>query len=168
MTRPKVADEIFPLKELRVRGEIQNSLTLYQDNAAVIDKQMFALREAFGTFPFAVGGGKILLELWRASDTQDTSPKQLRWCIHLDGSAYNRIYITVPLVKAINKNNLNSKRIVHTLRRVAELPGYQKLLDFENKRVAINARGKANHRILQSLAEMQQGMALATLLPLAI
>lgn len=164
MSKHEVADEIFPLKELRVRGEIHNTRQLFEDNAVAIEKHMLSLRESFGTLTFGISGAKTLLELWRSHDSQGSTPKQLRWCIHLDSSAYNRIFITVPIVKALTKRSRNSQRIAQTLKHVADMPSFQTLLGVEKKRVGLNAQSKFNHRILLSLDEMQQAQDLTQVL----
>ncbi len=161
MSNYTVANDFFPLKELRVRGEIQAWQKIYQDNADSVHKKMLALRNDFGTSQIDVNGNAMLLELWRANGQgyADNSPQQLRWCVHISENK-QRIFITVPIVKALSKNNVNSRKLNKVFQQLAPMPHFEKVLDFEQQRVALNANSKATHRILQALTEVQQGREL--------
>ncbi|MDP8104888.1 hypothetical protein QJU39_04145 [Pasteurella atlantica] len=158
MMSSQVVTEIFPLKELRVRGELQEWQEIYKENTQKIYHSMVSLREEFGTSQIDINGGKILLEIWQEGASSNGTSQQLRWCVFINSKT--RIFITVPIAKALVKNNINSRKLNGVFEKIIHMPNYKKLLDYEKKRVALNARSKANHRILQSLDEIYQGINL--------
>ncbi len=156
----KVSDDVFPLKDIRVRAsgeELKHYLEIFKNNEDVIYNDMVRLRKDFGSVKYSINGERILLAIWKPSQTNTAT--QLRWL--LEGTKPNskvtrkRIFITFPLMETLDKKTKNSDVIIEEIKKLKCLyPSYEKFLEFEKYRVEVNARSKANKRILQCLNEI--------------
>ncbi len=153
----KVVDESFPLKDISVRGsgdELNHYLTIYQDNERKIYEDMVQLRKEFGTLKYSPNGERILLSIWQVGESQPNTATQIRWMIHDDGK--NSFPITTPVLENLEKRNAKAGRLIQTIKKIKRLPqSYEKFIEYEKRRIEVNARSKVNKRTLQCLQEVE-------------
>ncbi len=157
----KGAEEIFPLKEIRVRGNLNLSKEIIETNIRYLYKEMISLRENFGARTYDKNGNRILLDFWQAGSKQKNTAPQLRWRIT---RGKKNIYFTVSLFETIQEQKKNFEIIVSLLKSIEHLPVYKEIIDTEIKRVQINARNKATHKLLQHISEVEQSFMLEQIL----
>ncbi|MBS9781894.1 MAG: hypothetical protein KGV56_05300 [Gammaproteobacteria bacterium] len=152
---------IFPLKEIRVRGNLTLSQKILEDNVNQLYRSMSRLKEEFGIRTYNRDADKILLSFWQAGGKQKNTAPQLRWQIT---RGKKNIYFTVSLFETIQEQKKNFEIIVGLLKSVEHLPVYKEIITTEIKRVQINARNKATHKLLQHINEVGQSFMLEPIL----
>ncbi len=150
----KGTDLIFPLKDIRVRGDLIASIEFYEANANLINRKMQKLRKSLGTIVYSPKD-KLLLTIWAAGKHQPNTPMLLRWTFKVAGTG-KRISVTSPVATMItNGNSENSQQLLFEIQKLSRLPYYDKFLKFESERIKVNAMAKANAKTLESLYDIK-------------
>ncbi len=148
----KGTDLIFPLKDIRVRGDLAESMELYENNVILINRRMQNLRKEFGTVTYSPKD-KLLLNIWAAGKHQPNTSIQLRWIFK---TSLKTITVASPLACILYKGtSKNSQRLLIEVKKLSKLPYYAKFIEFESERIKINAMAKANPKILEALYDIK-------------
>lgn len=151
MNNFEVAENFFPLKE-RVRGGMSADVELYEQNLSELAKEMYQLRQSFGTKIYDRRGNTVLLEMWSVGHRASNTPPQLRWVITA-GDNKKKFTVTASMVETINKATRNHLNLTQMLKTVnSEL--FELIMETEIKRVQINSRSKASQKVLHELTHL--------------
>lgn len=162
MSNEEVMNLVFPLKDIRVRGQLRDSKFLYKSHTQTLYLRMTELRERFGTKIYDRNGNRLFLELWRLNSKKNTVV-QLRWRFTV-GENKKTTILTVPIFDAVNKKKKNQQELVNILCSVAHLPVYEEIMNTEIERVQLNYRYKSIVNLIQNIEELESCFMLEELM----
>lgn len=157
MKTNKVLDDFFPLKDIRVRGDLIAAQEYYKNNLTTIQRAMLDLRELFGVRVYDRFGNKVYLEIWNVGKQQLNSATQIRWFMTV-GHNKKKVITTVSLAESLSKKRSNAAMIIEMLKSVENLPIYNEIHEVEKYRVQLNLRNKITLKLMQHLAEIETAL----------
>lgn len=147
-----VSGQFFPLKELRVRGNLAEILSLkaeYSTRLSEVQSDGLKLKNDFGVRVCNNKQTELSLHLWNPPQKKELPNRQLRWRIkqHADTQPSHVVFVMMPLgVVATNhqlSNGLLVSNILSTLQMAKQINAsclLDEVIETEIKRLEINIR----------------------------
>lgn len=154
----KVLQMSLPLKDIRVRGDLLESIDIHEENKSTIRREMIKMRQDFSTMQFSSAGDTLTLIYWEAGKHQPNTPPQLRWRFKVS-SMNALVAVNSPIASFLEQDTKNSSAVLQAMQQLSKIDLYfERFLEFEIERIKINAASKVNSKTLEVLGDMQKSV----------
>lgn len=148
---------IFPLKDIKGKGEALAMLDSVEDEMDKIYQAMVLLRDNFGVRSYSYDGDTINLHIWRACNRNNTAqPHQLRWIwITHEENKKRKVLVLSPLNSVLNNPKQSNAEFLQTfLLQIGQLPLLKQIANIEYERMQLNLRARSYQKIADSIDQM--------------